>query len=274
VKSVSCYSLNLTGFNISNYFIRNADYILIGRFIGAGALGFYTLAYNLMLFPLQNISAIIGRVMFPAYSRIQDDDTIFRSVYLKVACTIALITFPMMTGLWALAEPFVLAIFGSRWSPVIILIMILAPVGLLQSIGTTVGSIYQAKGRTDWMFRWGSASGVIRIIAFVIGLQWGVVGVATAYAVSTVLLIYPGYAIPLSLINLRVSELWRALLRPLASSSVMLLILLVLKVVLPGNLPGGLTMSISIPIGIIVYFLGSLVLNREQMQEIMHMVKG
>lgn len=274
VKSVSSYSLNLTGFNIFNYFARNADYLLIGRFLGAQNLGYYTLAYNLMLLPLQNISAIIGRVMFPAYSRIQDDNAIFRNVYLKVACTIALITFPMMIGLWALAEPFVLTIFGSRWSPVVLLLMILAPVGLLQSIGTTVGSIYQAKGRTDWMFRWGIFSGIIRIIGFVIGLHWGIVGVAAAYAISTLFLIYPGFAIPFRLINLRVRDLGKVLWRPFLSSLFMLIVVLLLKAVLPADLPSELTLGILVPIGVIAYILVSWMLNREQMQQILQMARS
>lgn len=55
VKSVRSYSLHLTGFSIFTYFARNADYFLIGRFLGAQALGYYTLAYRIMLYPLQNI---------------------------------------------------------------------------------------------------------------------------------------------------------------------------------------------------------------------------
>jgi len=114
VKSVSSYSLNLTGFSIFNYFARNADYLLIGRYLGAQDLGYHTLAYRILLFPLQNISSVIGRVMFPVYSGIREDNTRFAKAYLKVASTIALITFPMMLGVLALAKPFVLTVFGIK----------------------------------------------------------------------------------------------------------------------------------------------------------------
>ncbi|NJL58329.1 MAG: oligosaccharide flippase family protein [Desulfobacteraceae bacterium] len=111
VKAISSYSLNLTGFGIFNYFIRNADNLIIGRYLGAQNLGYYDLAYRLMLYPL-SISGVIGRVMFSVYAQIQDDDAKFRRIYLKVASSIALITFPMMLGLMVIAEPFVLAILA------------------------------------------------------------------------------------------------------------------------------------------------------------------
>jgi len=273
VKLVSSYSLNLTGFNVFNYFARNADYLLIGRFLGAQNLGYYTLAYNIMLYPLQNISSVIGRVMFPVFSRIQNDAAIFRSAYLKVASAIALITFPMMIGLWVVAEPFVLTVFGLTWSPVILLLMILAPVGLAQSIGTTVGTIYQAKGRTDWMLRWGVVAGLLVILSFVIGLQWGIVGVATAYAVVSVILIYPGFAIPFKLINMPVRDLLSVLARPFFCSLTMFFPLLGLKYVLPISLSDAMALAILVTSGIIIYLILSWILNREQLLELLGLIK-
>ena len=263
VKSVSSYSLNLTGFNIFNYFARNADYLLIGRFLGAQNLGYYTLSYNIMLYPLLNISAVIGRVMFPVYSQLQSDDVSFRNIYMKVAGAISIITFPMMLGIIVIAEPFVLGVFGSQWSPVIILLLILSPIGIIQSVGTTVGAIYQAKGRTDWMLRWGVVAGLLIILSFVIGLQWGIVGVATAYAIVSIILIYPCFAIPFKLINMPVRDLSSVLSRPFLCSLTMFLSLLGLKYVLPISLSNVMALAILISTGIITYLSVSWVINRE-----------
>ncbi|BCU11903.1 MOP flippase family protein [Microcystis aeruginosa] len=272
VQEVSNYSLNLTAFSIFNYFARNADYILIGRFLGTQDLGYYTLAYRLMLYPLQNVSAVIGRVMFPALSKLQDDNARFSFAYLKVSSTIALISFPLMVSLWALAKPFVLTFFGQQWQPVILLLMILAPVGMSQSIMTTVGIIYQVKGRTDWLFRWGIGAGMLIIIAFVIGLQWGIVGVAAAYAIASFCLTYPCFAIPFRLINLPVRDLGAVLWRPLVASLIMLGLLLVVGFLLPANLASGWVLGISVPIGCITYLLASWWLNRKQIQQLFDMI--
>ncbi len=221
VHSVASFSLNLSGFNIFNYFARNADNLLIGRYLGTTALGYYSLAYRLMLYPVQNIYEILGRVLFPAFSQIQDDDARFRRAYLLVCAAISIITFPLMLGLLVVAKPFVAAIFGPRWRPVATLLMILAPVGMIQSIGTTVGHIYMAKGRTDWMFRWGLAAGSLAVTSFVVGLSWGITGVATAYAIASFLLLYPNFAIPFRLINLPMRDLAVALWPVLVCSLIM-----------------------------------------------------
>ena len=97
IKDIFHFSANLTGFNIVNYFARNVDQLLIGKFLGAQALGFYSLAYKLMLYPLQNISWVIGKVMFPAFSKIQQDLEKVRNSYMKMTRVISFITFPLMT---------------------------------------------------------------------------------------------------------------------------------------------------------------------------------
>lgn len=272
LRSIWGYSLNLTGFNVFNYFVRNADTLLIGRFLGAESLGYYTLAYRLMHYPLQSISAVVSRVMFPIYSQIQDDAARFRATYLSVVRSIAFVSFPLMIGLFAIAEPLVEWAFGPNWAPVIPLLLILAPVGMGQSIGTTVGSIYQAKGRTDWMFQWGIASSAITLIGFAIGLRGGIQGVAVAYAVVSLLVLsYPSFAIPFKLIDLRMGELVRAVWRPFLCGLVMLSGLWGMRVFL--SLGAGTQLCLFIPAGILFYIAASYWFNRPQLQHISRFVR-
>lgn len=185
LKECLGFGLNLTGFNVFNYFARNADNLIIGIFLGPVALGYYALAYKLMLMPRNAVTNVVTRVLFPAFSRMQDDDERLAKAYLRVCGAIAFVTFPMMAGLAFVAHPFVEVVLGDKWFPAVPLIWILAPLGAISSIQTTVGQIYLAKGRADWMFWWGIVSGVLRVVSFLIGLPWGVVGVAAAYAIMT-----------------------------------------------------------------------------------------
>lgn len=264
IVSVSHYSMNLTGYNIFNYFTRNADYLLIGRFLGAQDLGFYTLAYNIMLYPLQHISYVIGRVMFPLFSQIQHDER-FQRAYLQAVGAISIITFPAMLGVWIVAEPFVLTLFGFQWQPVVLLLMILAPVGMIQSVGTTVGTIYQAKGRTDWMFRWGIFAGILAVSAIVIGIRWGIVGVAAAYAIASLVLFYPNFAIPLRLINLSVRSVLAAVWRPASASLIMAGTVLLVLTALPADQPW-LALATTVPVGVTAYAGASCLINRDQVR--------
>ena len=272
LKSIHSYSSNLVGFSIINYFIRNADYMLIGRYLGAQDLGYYTLAYRLMLYPLQNVTGVLRRVLFPAFSRLQDDEERFRNSYLRVNAAIAIVTLPMMFGLWAVAGHFVLYVFGQKWQPVITLLLILVPVGMVQSISSTVGFIYQAKGRTDWMFRWGIVAGVVTISAFLIGIHWGIVGVATAYSIATWILIYPLFYFPFKLINLDFSDLLRAVSNPFWCSLTMFLCIIVIKALFPVNFPHGIALLILIPAGVIVYLVSSWFINRKEFLQLYKLV--
>lgn len=213
LKSLFRYSGFLTGFNIFNYLFRNVDNFLIGKYIGAKNLGYYNLAYRIMLYPMQSITIVITRVMFPLYSRINTDHERLRAMYIKVAQAITLITFPLMIWLMVVSKELILNVFGKNWQPAEILILILAPVGMIQSIDGTVGSIYQSTGRTDIMFKWGLYSGIFSIIVFIIGLHWGVIGVAFAYLIFTVLLLIPGLYLPFRLIDLKVSFFLKNLVR-------------------------------------------------------------
>ena len=224
------FGSNLTGFNAVNYVARNVDYLLIGKFLGADQLGYYSLAYRLMLFPLQNISAVLGRVVFPAFSAVQHDDRKLRDAFLRLSRYVAFITFPLMCGAFVVAPEFVRVVFGPSWGMAAPLIRILAIVGMLQSLGTNTGAIYLAKGRTDMMLRWGVfATGVIAAcIAW--GVQWGVREVALGYACANLVLIYPMIAIPFSLVGGRFSDVVRSVVPILTISLSMTLTAIVVRV--------------------------------------------
>ncbi len=209
IKELLGFGLNLTGFQFVNYFSRNLDNLLIGKVLGAVPLGFYNLAYRLLLFPLNNISAVVGRVMFPSLSVVQDDKDKVRLVYLRATRYIAAISFPMLMGLLVVAPQFIRVIFGPQWGRSIFLVQVFAIVGIEQSVGGSVGWIFQSQGRTDIMFRWSIFATTITAMAFVIGLRWNAEGVAVAYATSSLLILYPALAIPFKLINLKVSRFIR-----------------------------------------------------------------
>lgn len=273
VKTIAHFSLNLTGFSIFNYFARNADYFLIGRYLGAQDLGYYTLAYRILLFPLQNITAVIERVMYPVLATLQADNSRFTSAYLRVTGTIAFISFPLMVGLFLMAEPFVLVIFGDKWQPTTLLIMIFAPVGMAQSIGATVGAIYQVKGKTDWMFRWGVGSSTLVVIAFLSGLHWGIIGVSVAYAIASFILLYPSFYIPFQLVHLKFVELLKILRPHFINSGLLFIVLVIFRMLIPNTLPHIVTLGLSFGLGLVTYAVASWTTNRVQLQELWKLIR-
>lgn len=269
IRGVMGFSGNLVGFNVFNYFIRNADNLLIGRFLGATDLGYYSMAYRLMLWPLQNISSVVSRALFPVFSRLQAEQGRLAGAYIRVAAAIALITAPLMFGFFVLREPFVAVALGDRWQPVADVLVWLVPVGLLQSIGTTVGTLYYATGRTDVMFKWGIAAGLLVIPAFAIGLQWGITGVAAAYAVASFLLFYPGLAIPFRLVDLRVGDVLMRIMPSILAAIVMALVVAALAAVWPGDTDNQLRrLILLVVVGIVTYGGLSLLTQRILLKDI------
>ncbi len=210
-RHLTSFSLNLSGFNALNYFSRNADNLLVGRFLGSGQLGFYQMAYSLMTYPLSNFSSLICQVLFPAMAKVQNDEARFRSAYTRTCMLIALGTFPAMLGLTVTARPFVGVMLGARWMPVAGLLAVFGPLGMVQSVYTTTGLIYNSKGRADLQLRWSLISGTLYVASFVLGLHWGIEGVAVCYCAMWTLLMVPSFAIPFRLIGLTGSEFLRSL---------------------------------------------------------------
>jgi PST family polysaccharide transporter len=205
-RAILKFGLNLTGFNFVNYFSRNLDNLLIGRFLGPADLGFYDRAYQLMLFPLGNVSAVIGQVAFPALSIIQDDKKQVREAYIRSTRLIAVVAFPLAIGLLILAPQFVLAVFGAQWVPAIVLIQLLSLAAIIQSVVTTVGWIFMSQGRTDIMFRIGILGAVVAVTAFILGIKLGgLTGLTASYVVASYLIGYINLLLAFKLIDLSVS---------------------------------------------------------------------
>lgn len=254
IKDLFDYGLNLTGFNIFNYWVRNADNFLIGKIIGPSALGIYNKAYLSMTLPVLQITDVISHVMFPALSLIQGDVTVVKIMYLKVVRSIALITCPMAIGLIVIARPFVLVVLGDKWVDVIPVLQILCIIGPIQGVSSSVGLVFTSLGRTDLMLKWGIISGTAYLIAFLIGINWGILGVAIAY-VSTgyVVLLYPAWTIPGRLINITFSEMARNTLGALLCSLIMAIGVWTLSNLLPHPLPIVASLTIQIIFGAVLY---------------------
>jgi len=234
IKDIFHFSINITAFRILNYFGRNVDYLLIGKFLGAQALGYYTLAYKLMLVPLQNFTWIVNRVMFPAYSKIQDDKERVRKAYMKVIKAISLITAPLMLGLMALAPEFVLVVFGAKWQPAILLIRILCICGFVQSIHSTLGALVQSQGKANLLLKLGIQGTFFTILAITIGLRWGIYGVAILYTSEQLLWSTYAQNIGNSLIGLKLNVFVKPIIRPFTIALFMSAGILILKPIIKG----------------------------------------
>ena len=268
LRSVGGHSAGITGYSITSHFTRNWDYLLLGRAVGATPLGPYVLAYRLMLYPLRNVSAVIGSVLFPVMSRVQDDDERLGRAYLKTVGAISVVSFPIMGGLAAVASEFVPLVFGEQWTDTVVLLWILAPVGIQQSLVQTVRYIYQAKDRTKALVWYGISVSATALVAVIIGLRWGVVGVAYTTLVASMLVVYPAFAIPLRMIGYRFRDAVRVIWPSAMTTAFMIGIVAGTRVLVEDSLVRWLALTVYVLAGIGSYAALSLVFNRDRVLEL------
>lgn len=269
-KDIFKFSANMTAFNIINYFARNTDQLVIGKALGPQLLGIYSLAYKVMLYPLQNISVVITKVLFPVFSKIQNEYERIKNAYVTMTRVISLITFPLMAGLFVLAPELVRYVLGPQWEPAIILIRIFCLTGAVQSITANVGNIIISQGRADLQLKLGVMGAVVVIIAIASGIWWGIVGIAVAYTVETVL--FGMYLILVSnaLIKLEPKRYFSSLYTSVLVAILMAGALAALKAIFPINNVLQLVYSCLVGLGIyfgILYFTGVISEFRQRLAE-------
>ena len=211
VRRLWRFSGGMLGFNVVNYWGRNADSLLVGRFLGVASLGLYNRAYNLMLLPINQVTQSLGRVMFPALAAIQNDPSRVRSAYLRTVRVTNVATVPVLVGLLAVSDGAVPLLWGPNWGDTIPLLQILCIAGLPQCVSSSVGWIYQSQGRTQRMFVMGVVGTVVGVALIVIGLQWGAIGVAFGVLARYWIMMPVGVHVAGALIGLKArTVLWQA----------------------------------------------------------------
>jgi polysaccharide transporter, PST family len=194
LRSLGVFGLRSVGGSLFGTMNQNADNLLVGKVLGASALGIYSLAYSAILLPLTRIVSPIQQVLFPAFSRIQHDPEAMGEAWLRTVRIIAAAVMPLMLGLIICAPDVIPLAFGQKWISAVRVVQVLALASVVQCIVTMNGTVLLATGAARIYLRISAVTFLLNLGAFAIGLKWGVLGVASAYTVcSTVLAV--GYTV-------------------------------------------------------------------------------
>jgi O-antigen/teichoic acid export membrane protein len=187
LRDLGGFSIYMVGHRMLYYLQVNGDRFLIGRFVGTAALGTYAVAYNTMLVPASKLGGPIQRVMSPAFCRMQDEPERIAAAWARVTRLLATVSVPALAGLVVVAPDFVPVVLGGQWTAAVPVVQILAWVGIVQALQSLNNDILMARDRTRTIFRFTLVLTSSHLVAFAVGLEWGITGVAVAYAVSTTL---------------------------------------------------------------------------------------
>lgn len=191
VRKLLDFGASITAFDIVNYFSRNLDNALIGRFLGSAPLGLYSRAYSILMLPIGTLRGPINAVGLPALSRLQDDRAAFKKCFCRLTRILAFVSMPLTAFFLVSGKPLTNVIFGSNWQGVAPIYQVLAAVGFIQPVSSLGGMLMLSLGEGRKYFQVGLVGAILASGSFVIGLFWGAIGVASSYAIMTYLTLLP-----------------------------------------------------------------------------------
>ncbi|MGD6870879.1 lipopolysaccharide biosynthesis protein [Sutcliffiella horikoshii] len=177
-KELMYFGGGFTIARIFNHIALQGDNIIIGKFLGPIALGYYGRAYQLMVMPANVFGQVLDKVLFPAMAKIQDNKSKLNIIFLRGTAVISLIVLPFSIFLLMFAKEVVLVLFGEEWIEIVVPFKLLA-IGMLfrasykvsESVARATGAVY----RRAWRQSIYAAS---VLIGSYIGHFWGLNGVS------------------------------------------------------------------------------------------------
>lgn len=221
-RAVLSFGLPLAGSSLLVFVVLNVDYMVVGNLLGAVALGYYLIAFNLSSWPVNAFSTTIRGVSLAAFSNLRSDEDEFRESFGAAFVALMALTIPACVLLASLAVPLLSVVYGTRWLPSAAPLAILSILGALR-VGLELAYDYlAAAGRTRSILYVHMLWLAALVPALVIGARvGGLAGVGWGHVVVVCLVVTPAYLVALSRIGVTLRGSLRPMVRPLLGGAAM-----------------------------------------------------
>ncbi len=275
-KELLNFSANVLGNDVALYLVANADITIIGKMLGKVMLGYYSLAMNLVKIPVTRLTAIVGKVVYPAFSELQDNIQSFKNSYLRSITFISLITFPLLAGLCIFSREFILVVLGEKWLPMSTPLILLAPMAMLKSVGSIRGSVFMACGKPHISFLWNLIFLVPLVAGVIYGVRYGLNGAAAAYTIVYTITYPIIQHLTNRQIQVRMSEFLKSMSISALATIVMCIAGIIVNLLLEKVLQVGAfwILLIGVPVCIATYYFALLIIKKSLLQEFLVLLKS
>ncbi len=269
IKGLVAFGLYRLGSTSINYFTTKIDQMVVGIVLGSVALGYYSMAMNLIMQPVQKLNSMINRVAFPVFSKIQLDKKKLRKTYLLITNLLTSFNAPLLAGVVVLAPYAVPVLLGEEWKGSIAIIQILCLYGLFKALGNPSGSLFIAVGKVRWSFYWQLFQlGIIPVVVFFSSLSGSIAVVAVAVGLLRMSLFYVSYFVRIrQIIGECLSELNRSIAKPVVHSIIMSVFLYAINALLTGVGSIGI-IAIDVISGMLIYGILFIINQRDLAMEV------
>jgi PST family polysaccharide transporter len=252
-KELYSFGMSITGMDLLAFLNNQTDNLLIGKFLGSTALGYYNVAYQALVMIDQMLQGAFAQVGLTTFSRLQSDPEKSKRWFYGTTQLLSFFTFPMFFGIALLSPELVQSFFGDKWLPSVPVMQVLAVLGIVKSFFSLNGIIITAMGKPSWNLKLLLVTTAANIAAFAIAVQWGIVAVAVGRLISTGLLAPIRLWVTRRLINFKVSEYLERYVAPLTASIVMAIAIWGTKYLLQDNLITQILLILCIVLGALAY---------------------
>ncbi|RYY31604.1 MAG: hypothetical protein EOO04_00560 [Chitinophagaceae bacterium] len=201
---------SILGFNAINYWARNSDNIIVGKYYGAADLGIYNRAYSLLTLPVVLISGIFNNVLFPSLKELKLKGGDTEKEFFFVLKLVSFITMPPVILLLVAPQELVLLLWGKNWVSVAELLPYFGLLIFTQNLISSITPVLILNGKEKSFFIMGTVNAVILVTAILIGALYSVVGVARFYSLAYLLVTIP-FTIAYGYIYVMKYEVWTTL---------------------------------------------------------------
>jgi PST family polysaccharide transporter len=254
---VGRYSANVLGGQFVNTVITEGDTLFVGKLLGSHLLGIYNIAWQSANLVKRNVSGVVGKIAMPALSAVSQNPERLRSAYTRMLSVLGVINFPLLIGLFVVADDFILAVYGAKWEPAILPLRILIIFAVRNTIGSPISVIFNVVGRPDINFKFGLLQVPFYLGAIWFGARYGIVGVATAVTVVRTLFGVFMLKVASSFVHYSFRNTLRSLRASFLASCIMGVTVFILKfmIVLVHPLEPIFNLMLLVPLGGLIYLV-------------------
>ncbi len=169
---------------IGTLFSQQGDNLVVGRWLGAAALGVYGRAYNLMVMPATAFGRIVNRVLFPVMAQVQDQRSRLANGYERALAIVALLSLPLSSFLWVVAPELIPVILGPAWGAAVLPFRLFTVSLLFRMSSKISDACTKAAGEVYKRALIQFAYAALVVVGAIIGQRWGVGGVAVCVSIA------------------------------------------------------------------------------------------
>ena len=247
LREITSYAKYVFGESLGKYVANNMDYFIVGRVLGAGPLGFYTLAFTLANYPIANFTTILSRLVFPTFASLQSDSEYARRVYLKLVRIITALVIPALVMLALLAAPLVVGLLGDKWEPSVFPLQLLVVAGISKAVSIPSSDILRGFGSASIPSRVSILQGLAITGAVILAASRGIDTVALTVTVILSSASWTVTVITCRTFGIGVRELCRSLIPAVVLTSSGVGVVLLLKLLDLSFLPE--ILELAAPVG-------------------------